>query len=107
MVKSGDVADWLGRQPVGPWVKLLKEAVTEYALETDGAETSLDYFIEWLAEWGREFRRRQGGLLLTTAHRAKGLEFDHVIVVDGAWDRIGRGEDGEALLQDPKGCGDV
>ena len=93
LVRSGDVADWLGRQPVGPWVKLLKEAVTEYALETGGAETSLDYFIEWLAEWGREFRCRQGGLLLTTAHRAKGLEFDHVVVLDGAWDRIGRGED--------------
>ena len=46
--------------------------------------------------WGREFRRRQGGLLLTTAHRAKGLEFDHVIVLDGAWDRIGRGEDRDA-----------
>ena len=92
-MRSGDIADWLGRQPVGPWVKLLKEAVTEYALETGGAETSLDYFIEWLAEWGREFRRRQGGLLLTTAHRAKGLEFDHVVVLDGAWDRIGRGED--------------
>ena len=93
LVRSGDVADWLGRQPVGPWVKLLKEAVTEYALESGGAETSLDYFIEWLAEWGREFRRRQGGLLLTTAHRAKGLEFGHVVVLDGAWDRIGRGED--------------
>ena len=49
LVRSGDVADWLGRQPVGPWVKLLKEAATEYALETGGAETSLDYFIEWLA----------------------------------------------------------
>ena len=93
LVRSGDVADWLGRQPTSPWFALLEEAVTEYALETGGAETSLDYFIEWLAEWGREFRRRQGGLLLTTAHRAKGLEFDHVVVLDGAWDRIGRGED--------------
>ena len=26
LVRSGDVADWLGRQPVGPWVKLLKES---------------------------------------------------------------------------------
>ena len=93
LVRSGDVADWLGRQPTSQWVTLLEEAVTEYPMETGGAETSLDYFIEWLAEWGREFRRRQGGLLLTTAHRAKGLEFDHVVVLDGAWDRIGRGED--------------
>ena len=93
LVRSGDVADWLRKRSIGQWVKLLEEAVTEYTLESGGAETSLDYFTEWLAEWGREFRRRQGGLLLTTAHRAKGLEFDHVVVLDGAWDRIGRGED--------------
>ena len=93
LVRSGDVADWLAGRPKSPWVALLEEAVTEYGLETAGVETSLDFFMEWLAEWGREFRRRQGGLLLTTAHRAKGLEFDHVVVLDGAWDRIGRGED--------------
>ena len=96
LVRSGDMADWLRMQPTGPWITLLREAVTEYALETGGAETSVDYFIEWLAEWGREFRRRQDGLLLTTAHRAKGLEFDHVVVLDGAWDRVGRGEDRDA-----------
>ncbi len=45
---------------------------------------------------GREVRRRQRGLLLLTAHRAKGLEFDHVVVLDGRWDRIGRGEDADA-----------
>ena len=41
-------------------------------------------------------RRRQRGLLLLTAHRAKGLEFDHVIVLDGGWDRPGDGEDADA-----------
>ena len=96
LVRSGDLANWLDRQPGGPWVELLKEAVAEYNIETGGTETSLEFFIEWLAEWGREFRRRQGGLLLTTAHRAKGLEFDHVVVLDGAWDRIGKGEDWDA-----------
>ena len=30
---------------------------------------------------------------MLTAHRAKGLEFDHVAVLDGGWDRIGRGDD--------------
>ncbi len=96
LVRSKDMTDWLGKQPTGPWTTLLQEAVTEYELETGGAETSLDYFVEWLAEWGREFRRRQDGLLLTTAHRAKGLEFDHVVVLDGAWDRVGKGEDRDA-----------
>ena len=41
-------------------------------------------------------RRRQRGLMLLTAHRAKGLEFDHVVVLDGGWDRFGLGEDADA-----------
>lgn len=53
-------------------------------------------FLDWLAEWGRELRRRQTGLLLLTAHRAKGLEFDHVIVLDGDWRGAGPGEDADA-----------
>ena len=31
-----------------------------------------------------------------TAHRAKGLEFDHVVVLDGGWNRVGHGEDPDA-----------
>ena len=80
-------------------------------LETgEGAEVLVDHFIEWLAEWGREVRRRQRGLLLLTAHRAKGLEFDHVVVLDGGWNKVdvaqGRrlGRAAQALLRghDPR-----
>ena len=69
----------------------------ERALEI-GADTAapVDHVVEWLAEWGREVRRRQRGLLLSTAHRAKGLEFDHVVVLDGGWDRVGENEDPDA-----------
>ena len=96
LVQSADLNDWLEGQPVTPWTGLLEEAITAYELETGGAETAVDQFIEWLAEWGRDLRRRQRGLLLLTAHRAKGLEFDHVVVLDGGWDRISRGEDADA-----------
>jgi len=34
--------------------------------------------------------------LLLTAHRAKGLEFDHVGVLDGGWEKVGRDEDLDA-----------
>ena len=90
---------WVDTRPPGPWIELLREAVDEHELETGkDAEVSVDHFIEWLAEWGREVRRRQRGLLLLTAHRAKGLEFDHVVVLDGGWDKVDvdKGEDPDA-----------
>ena len=96
LVQSADLKDWLEGQPVTPWTGLLEEAISAYELETGGAETAVDQFIEWLAEWGRDLRRRQRGLLLLTAHRAKGLEFDHVVVLDGGWNRVSRGEDADA-----------
>lgn len=68
-----------------PHHALLAEALDDYSLETGTAELPPAYFRNWLAEWGREARRRQHGLLLVTAHSAKGLEFDHVIVADGDW----------------------
>ena len=82
--------------PPNPWIELLGEAVEEHALESGGTDTPVGHFIEWLAEWGRDVRRRQRGLLLLTAHRAKGLEFDHVVVLDGGWEGAGRGEDADA-----------
>ena len=82
--------------PSNPWIELLGEAVEEHALESGGSDTPVDHFIEWLAEWGRDVRRRQRGLLLLSAHRAKGLEFDHVVMLDGGWEDAGRGEDADA-----------
>ena len=96
LVTGSDLTGWAVRQTSGPWMELLREAIDEYEIETSGAETSVDHFIEWLAEWGREARRRQRGLILLTAHRAKGLEFDHVVVLDGGWERVGQGEDADA-----------
>ncbi len=96
LVKSEDLKGWVDRQSPTPWTELLQEAIAAYELETGGVETAVDQFIEWLAEWGRDLRRRQRGLLLLTAHRAKGLEFDHVVVLDGGWNRPGRGEDADA-----------
>ena len=96
LTSAAELNEWLAAQPFNAWIETLQEAVADYALETSGAETTTDAFIEWLAEWGREARRKQRGLLLTTTHRAKGLEFDHAVVLDGGWDRVGRGEDIDA-----------
>ena len=96
LVSATAVGEWLASQQRNRWIGMLEEAAEEYGLETGGAEMPKDHFIEWLAEWGREARRKQSGLMLLTAHRAKGLEFDHVAVLDGNWDRLGAGEDRDA-----------
>ena len=96
VVDGAALVGWVERCPPGPWYDLLRQAVEEHALETGGAEMPVDHVVEWLAEWGREIRRRQRGLLLLTGHRAKGLEFDHVVVLDGGWNRVGQDEDPDA-----------
>lgn len=100
LIDSVTIREWLDAQPdslpAAHWWCYLREAVAEYALDVGDAELPLDHFLEWLAEWGRDARRRQTGLLLLTAHKAKGLEFDHVVVLDGEWLRTGANEDADA-----------
>ena len=86
----------MDRQPDGPWWSLLREGLDDLFHELGDRETDRGDVIEWLAEWGRDARKRQTGLLLLSAHRAKGLEFDHVVILDGGWDRRTNGEDGDA-----------
>ena len=90
------IQKWLEEQPANRWNQLLIEAMEVLGLETEGAEIPVPEAKEWLAEWARENRRRQHGLLLTSAHRAKGLEFEHVVVLDGEWDRKNGNEDLDA-----------
>jgi len=100
LVNGPAIAAALAGQPASPVRAMLDEAVAEYTREAGAADLPREHFIEWLAEWGREARRRQSGLLLLTAHRAKGLEFDHVAVLDGGWltgrDRRDGGADPDA-----------
>jgi ATP-dependent DNA helicase RecQ len=96
LIDSERLRSWIDSQAGEGWWPLLREAIDEYALEISGAELPKQHFIDWLAEWGREVRRKQTGLMLLTAHRAKGLEFDHVAVLDGGWDKVGEFEDKDA-----------
>ena len=87
------------REDVGgdPWADLLAQALDELILDEGHAETLPVAFVRnWLGEWSREIRRRQQGLLLTSAHRAKGLEFDHVVILDGRWKAASDAEDPDA-----------
>ena len=96
LVDAAVMEEWVNTQPHSDWMDVLREAIAEHRLEAGDVETPVESFREWLAEWGRELRRRQTGLLLLTAHRAKGLEFDHVIILDDGWRNTSRDEDPDA-----------
>ena len=95
-VRVADIAKWVERQPTGHWWSLLREGLDDLFHELGDREADRSDVIEWLAEWGRDARKRQTGLLLLSAHRAKGLEFDDVVVLDGGWDRPSNGGNGDA-----------
>lgn len=78
------------------WTDLLAEGVADLARELQDKTMPAPDVIEWIAEWARDTRGAQRGVLLTTAHRAKGLEFDHVVILNGGWDRASKNEDAAA-----------
>jgi len=95
-VLPNDLRAWLNDQSEGPWWAALRDGIEDLCQDIGQREMDRADVLEWLAEWARDVRRRQSGLLLLTAHRAKGLEFDDVVVLDGGWDRTSRNEDRDA-----------
>jgi ATP-dependent DNA helicase RecQ len=95
-VESALVQEWLASKGDGPWWSLLREGIEEFAEEAGGGLVLVAALLDWLAEWGRRARRRQTGLLLVTAHGAKGREFDDVVVLGGGWDQTSAKEDRDA-----------
>jgi len=91
-----EIDQWMDRQPHGPWWLLLREGLEDLSHELGNREADRRDVLEWLAEWSRDARKCQTGLLLLSAHRAKGLEFDDVVILDGDWDRTPNGEDRDA-----------
>ncbi len=91
-----ELSDWMDAQSDGPWWSVLREGVQDFVCEIGDRETDCRDILEWLAEWGRDVRKRQSGLLLLSAHRAKGLEFDDIVVLDGAWKKRSNGDDWDA-----------
>ena len=70
--------------------------MAEYALETGDPETRWRGSSNGRPSDDGRYAAARRGLLLLTAHRARGLEFEHVVVLDGDWARLGRGEDADA-----------
>ena len=91
-----DLTTRLNQIPLSRWTNLLGEGLGLLAREIDGRALPAEDIIEWFAEWAGETRGEQRGLKLVTAHSAKGLEFDDVVILDGGWERPGRNEDQDA-----------
>lgn len=96
MLTIQDILKVLNEQPPNRWVDLIAEGIADLARELGNKTIPVPDVIEWLAEWAQDVRSAQRGLLLLTAHRSKGLEFDHVVILNGGWKALSKGEDGEA-----------
>ncbi len=71
-----------------PWAEQLKDILLDWQKETNDGEVSTEQTLEFLYETLTEQRkeRRLGrGVFLTTIHSVKGMEFSHVVILDGGW----------------------
>ncbi len=77
-----------GSAPVTRWWTFIEQIWSEWAGEAGDAEVCVahirEFFVEAVAE-RRRADRTGAGVVLVTAHKAKGLEFPHVLVADGKW----------------------
>jgi ATP-dependent DNA helicase RecQ len=77
-----------GPAPVNRWWNFLEDIRSEWTGESGEAEVPValirEFFAEAIAERQRHHRTGDG-VVLVTAHKAKGLEFSHVIIADGGW----------------------
>ncbi len=96
MLTIQNILDVLNQQRLTRWVELIAEGVAGLARELGTKTIPVPDALEWLAEWAQDIKEDQRGLLLLTAHRSKGLEFDHVVILNGGWQALSQGEDGEA-----------
>lgn len=80
----------LTEDPQNPWWQHLRLLLDDWRTETDDSlipvTQTLDCLSEALAEQRRD-RRLGHGLFLSTIHSAKGMEFKHVVILDGGFGR--------------------
>lgn len=88
-----DLVELVNAIPSNRWTDLIAEGIAALAKELANKTMPVPDLVEWFAEWSIDARSEQRGLLLLTAHRAKGLEFDDLVILNGGWDRPSKGED--------------
>ncbi len=77
-----------GSQIENPWRGLTRELLSAWQDETADAELPVSQAVEWIYESLAERRREQRlgqGVVLSTVHGTKGMEYPHVFILDGDW----------------------
>lgn len=98
------LTELMGRGNENPWLVMLDDFLTGYRDETSDAVLPVGYALERLYEFIAEQRREKmlgKGVLLSTIHAAKGLEFSHVFILDDDWETpgsIGKREEERRIL---------
>jgi len=70
----------------GQWRAFFSEACEQITAEFGEHTPARVTLIDWLYEYARTLRTRPpSGLYLGTVHASKGLEFRHVMLLDGGW----------------------
>ena len=88
---SRALSEEISKDAGNPWSVMLDELIDAYIQETADAQLPVRYFVDWLYEALAELRREKTlgkGLFLNTVHGAKGLEFEHVLILDGDWQMV-------------------
>lgn len=93
MLNLVELTSWIELHRNNIWWQLLHEAIEAYGIEVSGLQLPGAHLIDWLAEWGREVRQETDRLASADNAPCQGLEFQHVGVLDGGWNRNGRGSD--------------
>ena len=77
-------AETFDGRPQNQWIKFLLETLDSWRIESDDAELPVQSALEFLYETSAETRREFSwgdGVVLSTVHAAKGLEFRVVVFV--------------------------
>ena len=77
---------YLIEEVASDWHQFFATAFMQLTAEFGQCPLGANAVIEWLYDYARELRHQpKQGLYLGTVHSAKGLEFRHVMLLDGGW----------------------
>lgn len=69
------------------WTAFFEEALNQLKSEAGDCQLTPGVIVDWLNDYAGQIREKsRSGLYLGTIHSAKGLEFRHVVLLDGSWD---------------------